>query len=171
MSTGASRRYLALLARAKDQAGTPEGDTCRSMADAMLASCPSLAVSVDTLPFNWDEYKYADPWEHDLLLRIGEYLDIEPKRWAKSRRKVLLFLADVPTHAAIRQTFAVLGRRMREVLTYAFAGFQAGALPLPRRERDDTDDDDAPEPDPELLELAMSARSFGSASQPRKALR
>jgi hypothetical protein len=77
----------------------------------------------------------------------------------------------VPTHAAIRQTFAVLGRRMREVLTYAFAGFQAGALPLPRRERDDTDDDDAPEPDPELLDLAMAARSFGSAAQPRKALR
>lgn len=172
---GASRRYLALLARAKDQAGTPEGDTCRRMADAMLAKCPTLADVDGALPTRWVEYRYKDSWEHDLIVRIAEYLCLVPKRWTKSRAKVLLLDADEPTHAAIEQTFAVLSKRMREVLSYAYAGFQVGALPLPRAKRVDgpADDDESAddEPDQQLIDLALAARSFGQTSHPRKALR
>jgi hypothetical protein len=167
---GTARRYLALLARAKDQAGTPEGDTCASMAAAMLAACPTLADIDGAMPTTWQEYRYADPWQRDLLVRIAEYLSLVPKGYVKSRKKVILIEADAPTHAAIGQTFAVLSKRMQTVLSYAFAGFQAGALPIKRVPREDAGDD-RDEPDPDLMELAMAAKAFGRDSQPRKALR
>ena len=166
---GTARRYLALLARAKDQTGTPEGDTCAAMAAAMLAACLTLADVVGAMPTVWQEYRYADAWQRDLLVRIAEYLGLVPKAYVKSRKKVILIEADAPTHAAIGQTFAVLSKRMQTVLSYAFAGFQAGALPIKRAPREDADGE-RDDPDPDLIELAMAAKEFGRGSRPRKAL-
>lgn len=167
-SDSASRRYLALVARAKDQTGTPEGDTCRRMAESMLAARPDLADLTGPLPTEWREYRYKDGFERDLLIRIGLYLDLSPKSWTRNRKRVVLFEADVPTHAAIEQTFEVLRERMHAALTYAFTGFEVGALPLPPKPGEP--ESASPKLDAGLLELAMAARSFGADSRPRKAL-
>lgn len=197
-SDSASRRYLALVARAKDQAGTPEGDTCQRMAESMLAARPDLADLTDSLPTEKRDYRFDDLWEHDLLVRIGQYLGLTAKRYvagekldglisdatprtsmergvkldvireAKRLSRLVMFVTDAPTHAAIEQTYAVLRQRMAEVMAYAFAGFQCGALPIVR---EPSTGESVEEPDLNLLGLARAAHSFGTSQQPRKAIR
>jgi hypothetical protein len=168
---GARRRYRALIARAEDQAGTPEGDVCNAMAAKMLAADPSLADEGGAeLPVEWREYKATEPFERDLLVHIGKYVGASANEYknkrAKARRDAILFETDAPTHAAIEHTFEVLRVRMRKVLLFALGGFFNGAVPSGATQPSDDFDDD----DDELHELASAARNFGRTSSPRKAL-
>jgi len=163
-SPSPKRRYLALLARAKDQAGKPEGELCRKLADRMASKWPHLVDFDGALPEHRHEIRWQGWHERDLLLRTIKYCGAVPQAYTGSRRQVLTFMADEPTLGLIEQAFAQLRAQCRALLNASLIGFMHGAVPDP-----DPLEGAAPI-EGELLGAAMAAVNYGTDSQPRKAL-
>jgi len=162
------RRFQALRARAKDQAGKPEGDLCAAIAERMLENNPNLEDGPGEVERR--EYRWTTPGHRDLIDRAARYFGQMPCKYVKGRKRVIVIETDEGTHDLIRYTIDVLRPKMEEVMEYAAAGFVLGAMPITRDFDSDSDDTDSDPTSWQLLEIAAAAGMSGRASRPRRAL-
>jgi hypothetical protein len=157
------RKYLALLRRARDQEGTPEGELCKKIASRMKER---YDLDAEDLPVQWQEVRYKAPFEHELLIQIGEYLGCSMYRLRGGRRKVLTFESDAPTAEVVVFTFETLRGRLEQIVKYAAIGFIQGALPLSSEHYSETS-----EPlDEDQIAAAKAGLEAGRRNRVRKAI-
>lgn len=161
-------RYEKLIARAKDQAGTPEGDLCERFAERLLLQYPDIQSGRD-LKTSHHEFRWSTEHERNLLIRLAAYLELDALiNRARPRLQVIFVEADTPTAVAMRQTYEVMRRRIARVVEYAALGFMMGALPVASDNSDgDHQDNDI---DDDLIAIGLSAMEMGSNHCDRKAI-
>ena len=157
--------YLHLANLARDQAGTPEGDTAAQLAAAMKAKYGPEAVETPPEPDHAKALAYTTEYERQLAVRIANFLGITPMRrgYAREDGKGTRWRSQVSMEGPRdlvelgAKLYADYRKRLADVLDYMAAGYAHGAFPMPPRERKSTDG-------PELTAAQLAAIRAGQSA-------
>lgn len=160
--------YLHLISLARDQAGTPEGDTAATLAAAMKAKYGPEAVETPPEPDHQLRVSYTTEYERTLAVRIGTFLGLRTMRYGYAREdgKGTRWRDQVSLEGPRDLVelgaglYADYRKRLAEVLDYMAAGYAHGAFPLPPSERKASDG-------PELTAAQLAAIRAGQAAGAR----
>lgn len=168
--SSSQRRYRALLRLAKDQKGTPEGDTAARVAQCMLDADQGLAAEdhEDLAPV-LREFRWKTETDRDVLYHAFLFAGAEPQRWTRSRAKVLVAVEPPPVLAAIEEAYVATRERARLFLQGALSGFLLGAMPLPRRDSTGEKENDRPL-DESVLDGVRAGMAAGSKVRIRRSI-
>lgn len=135
--------YAHLVNLARDQAGTPEGDTAAKLAEELKHKYgPGVAVA-EAEPDYKQRVAYNTENERALAVKIGSFLGLESMRYGNPRSdgKGIRWLSIVSFEGpralvliAVKLYQEYRGK-LAEVLEYTTAGYVAAAFPMPPSER------------------------------------
>lgn len=143
MARDPRQTYLHLMNLARDQAGTPEGETAAKLAEELKHKYgPGVAVAQDEpvykqrVPFNSEN-------ERILAVEIGAYLGIESMKYGESRadgkgvRWLSIVSYEGPRDLVLIavKLYQEYRRKLAEVLALTARGYAAAAFPVPQTER------------------------------------
>lgn len=166
--TSHQRRYLALIARARDQRGKPEGDLCEKLAAKMVAlHGPRLEERID-LPTITHELRWKDWPDREIIVWASLYFELRPTKLVSSRKHVILVECDEPTFRLLEEAIALARPRLARLMEATAAGFLTAAFPHPDRPGETASDREFTD-----AELAAQAAGLqgGYLARPRKAIK
>ncbi len=143
MARDPRQTYLHLMNLARDQAGTPEGETAARAAEALKGKYGPGVVLAEEEPVYKHRVPYNNEPERILAVKIGGFLGIECMKYGTKRtdgkgvrwdsavgyegpREVVLLAAKL---------YQDYRRKLAEVLEYTTAGYASAAFPMPPSER------------------------------------
>jgi hypothetical protein len=135
--------YLHLIGLARDQAGTPEGDTAARLAEAMKAKYGPEAVETPPEPDHAEALAYSTEYERTLAVRIGAFLGLKTMKrgYARADGKGTRWRSQVSLEGPRdlvelgAELYTDYRKRLAELLDYVAAGYAFGAFPIPPAER------------------------------------
>ncbi len=168
MGNGTERRYRNLVARARDQAGTPEGELCDQLAAKMRLLHGECLADADDLPLERHSIRWHEWHDRELIVWACEFFDLSPMKTSGSRAKLILVDCDGPTLALLDHAISSLRPRLDRLIKVTTAGFLTGALP---HSYGGTETESSGEElSADELEAARAGMVHGRRHTPRKAL-
>lgn len=171
--TDPKQTYMRLSSLARDQAGTPEGETAARIAEKMRDRYgPDVETSAEELATV--RLSFSNTYEKTILGRVALYLGLTAytvgRRRTDGKGMRYLDVLDLEGPASIVQLAKPLYDQYKEkasrYLELSLGGWLFGALPLPPPP--DLDSRPVPEISPEDLEIALAGQRAGSQNQYRK---
>ena len=125
-------KYRNLQALAEDQAGTPEGELAAEMAARLLEKYPELELDAEEKLVRI-EYKWAQEYERQLLLRLVLFWDLGIAFPRHKQRKRLVLEGPESIMPLITMQYKAHRRRLKSMLETVYVNYLAGAVPIPQK--------------------------------------